>query len=540
MHKSSPKFTFLLMTTLIMLLLPFANITLFSNPAMAQGYDANYADNSYSSYPTDDKKYECRTGPFEGFFVSSVEFCKHVKFNDKDRKDVRDNRTGTQGPQGLPGPQGPQGPQGPPGVNGTQGPPGANGTQGPPGVNGTEIDTCVACLLDALAKLDSGAILVNVTVTLEGPPPGGTGNLNLTVPVVIDVDVATLLQAQLGLSLGIGANATIFEICAAIDAGGLDIDAVLTALGITLGPIVTAQISQLINQIAITVSDRIGEPIDQALIDEILASIDIDDIVAQITAKVQVSLGILEACLDLPPPLTTETLTVIKNTECEADAQTCEQNPIQPSNFTIMIDGNNPSQNNFPGSSSPGTNVELEPGAYNVTEQGLDPVIPAICNTMGFEAGSTLDEDLIICTNFSDECEGDITIGNPQTCTIENVLIEQNFLDLAVANSFSNNVSILLGTGTGSFGPATNFGVGNGPLSVAVGDFNGDTFLDLAVANFNSNNVSILLGTGTGSFGPATNFGVGTNPISVAVGLFNGDTFLDLAVANTGSDNVSI
>ena len=52
-------------------------------------------------------KYECRTGPFEGFFVSSVEFCKHVKFdNDKDRKDNRDrdNRTG---PQGPPGPQGP-------------------------------------------------------------------------------------------------------------------------------------------------------------------------------------------------------------------------------------------------------------------------------------------------------------------------------------------------------------------------------------------------------------------------------------------------
>ena len=27
----------------------------------------------YSQYPTDDKKYECQTGPFEGFFVSSVE-----------------------------------------------------------------------------------------------------------------------------------------------------------------------------------------------------------------------------------------------------------------------------------------------------------------------------------------------------------------------------------------------------------------------------------------------------------------------------------
>ena len=44
----------------------------------------NYVPSSYSEYPTDDKKYECRTGPFEGFFVSSVEFCKHVKFDDKD------------------------------------------------------------------------------------------------------------------------------------------------------------------------------------------------------------------------------------------------------------------------------------------------------------------------------------------------------------------------------------------------------------------------------------------------------------------------
>ena len=103
----------------------------------------------YSQYPTDDKKYECKTGPFEGFFVSSVEFCKHIKFDNKDdRKDIRDNRTGIQGPPGLAGPQGERGltgaigstgapgqsiigPQGPPGINGTNG---INGTQGPPGI----------------------------------------------------------------------------------------------------------------------------------------------------------------------------------------------------------------------------------------------------------------------------------------------------------------------------------------------------------------------------------------------------------------------
>ena len=28
-----------------------------------------------------------RTGPFEGFFVSSVEFCKHGKFDNKDVED---------------------------------------------------------------------------------------------------------------------------------------------------------------------------------------------------------------------------------------------------------------------------------------------------------------------------------------------------------------------------------------------------------------------------------------------------------------------
>ena len=95
-------------------------------------------------------------------------------------------------------------------------------------------------------------------------------------------------------------------------------------------------------------------------------------------------------------------------------------------------------------------------------------------------------------------------------------------MDLAVANQVSDNVSILLGNGTGSFGTATNFAAGIGPFSVAVGDFNGDTILDLAVTNVNSNNVSILLGNGTGSlFGTATNFGVGTQPASVAVGDFN-------------------
>ena len=211
------------------------------------------------------------------------------------RKDHRDNRTGTQGP---PGPIGPPGPSGPQGTSGAPGANGTNGVNGTNGTNGTDFDPCVACLLDALAKLDSGAVLVNVTANLERGLPGPSGDVNVTLPLVIDVDVATLLQAQLGETLGIGANATIFEICAAIDAeGSLDVAAILDALEITLGPIVTAQISQIVNQIAIAINQITDIPITPELIEEILASIDIDDIVAQITANVQVSLGILEACL---------------------------------------------------------------------------------------------------------------------------------------------------------------------------------------------------------------------------------------------------
>src|SRR5712692_5781895 len=85
-------------------------------------------------------------------------------------------------------------------------------------------------------------------------------------------------------------------------------------------------------------------------------------------------------------------------------------------------------------------------------------------------------------------------------------------------------------------------GVGNQPVSVAVGNFNGDSFLDLAVANQFSNNVTILLGQGNGQFTPAPGspVSVGNQPVSVAVGNFNGDSFLDLAVANVGSNNVTI
>jgi hypothetical protein len=121
--------------------------------------------------------------------------------------------------------------------------------------------------------------------------------------------------------------------------------------------------------------------------------------------------------------------------------------------------------------------------------------------------------------------------------------------DLAVANFAGNNVTILLGVGNGTFTSAKNspIAVGSFPTAIAAGDFNGDGILDLAVTNSeytssSTGSVSVLLGNGDGTFKAATNspITVGGDPWSVAVGDFNGDGKLDLVVVNNSDDTVTI
>ena len=66
------------------MLLSFTSINLPNVKAQEYGTYNDYDNDMYSTYPTEENKYECRTGPFEGFFVSSVEFCK-FKFDDRKR-----------------------------------------------------------------------------------------------------------------------------------------------------------------------------------------------------------------------------------------------------------------------------------------------------------------------------------------------------------------------------------------------------------------------------------------------------------------------
>ena len=124
--------------------------------------------------------------------------------------------------------------------------------------------------------------------------------------------------------------------------------------------------------------------------------------------------------------------------------------------------------------------------------------------------------------------------------------------DLAVANSGSNTVSVLRNTATsgsistGSFAAKVNFTTGTTPNSVAIGDLDGDGKPDLAVASVVSNTVSVYHNTATsgsistGSFAAKVDFTTGDTPISVALGDLDGDGKPDLAVANSGSNTVSV
>src|SRR5437588_10475488 len=71
------------------------------------------------------------------------------------------------------------------------------------------------------------------------------------------------------------------------------------------------------------------------------------------------------------------------------------------------------------------------------------------------------------------------------------------------------------------FQNAKSFPVGKYPVSAVAADLNKDGKMDLIVANSDQNFVSVLLGNGNGTFQPAIKSKVNGYPYTVAVGDFN-------------------
>jgi VCBS repeat protein len=119
-------------------------------------------------------------------------------------------------------------------------------------------------------------------------------------------------------------------------------------------------------------------------------------------------------------------------------------------------------------------------------------------------------------------------------------------LDIAVANSGSKDVTILLADGAGGFKSAAGspFPTGNDPNDLAIGDVNNDGNLDLAFANHDTKYLTVLNGDGKGGFKPAPGspFTVQSrpHPHGVAIGDFDGDGWADLATDDWGNNRVTV
>jgi hypothetical protein len=171
-------------------------------------------------------------------------------------------------------------------------------------------------------------------------------------------------------------------------------------------------------------------------------------------------------------------------------------------------------------------------GTVTVVSPGLGG---GTSNVFYIPVGSTL-----VSSSFPSAPSSSVAVGTQPSGLVTGDFNGDGKIDLAVANSGSNTVSILLGNGDGTFTAATPVAVGSGPAWLVTGDFNEDGILDLAVVNSGSNTVSILLGNGDGTFTLEASPTTGSAPFAVAAGDFNADGHLDLAVTNAGGNSVSI
>jgi len=107
-------------------------------------------------------------------------------------------------------------------------------------------------------------------------------------------------------------------------------------------------------------------------------------------------------------------------------------------------------------------------------------------------------------------------------------------MDVATANSDSDDVTILLGNGNGTFQSGVSFGVGKSPMFLTSGFLNRDDILDLVLAETGADGIMVLLGKGDGLFHEPVSYSSGKGPTYLALGDLDGDGDLDVVSVNSG------
>lgn len=150
------------------------------------------------------------------------------------------------------------------------------------------------------------------------------------------------------------------------------------------------------------------------------------------------------------------------------------------------------------------------------------------CAVMLVAAGPVLAQNLVFTPVLS------APVGaHPEGLTVGD-FNKDGHLDIATANSESDDVSVLLGNGNGTFRSGYSFGVGRNPMFLTTADLNLDGRLDLAVAETGADRVLVLLGKGNGFFDEPVSYPSGKGPTFLALGDVDRDDDPDMVVVNSG------
>ena len=141
---------------------------------------------------------------------------------------------------------------------------------------------------------------------------------------------------------------------------------------------------------------------------------------------------------------------------------------------------------------------------------------------------------------FTRQTNDGYTLNRPPSIIIADDFNHDEQYEIVVAYDNTDNIDILIVYDPGNFTDQTIYTTGGELHSSALGDFNQDAIVDIVVANSQNNNVEIMLGHGNGSFTSQMTYVTGTEPKSIAVGHFNNDTYLDIAVAHYKDKTIGI
>ena len=209
-----------------------------------------------------------------------------------------------------------------------------------------------------------------------------------------------------------------------------------------------------------------------------------------------------------------------------------------PSDLSLLL--NRGDGTFFPPTSIPDTLIPADIGVADLDRDGhLDLVVAHITGDVLTFRGNGRGDFVLSNTVHLDTALLGLTIGD---------FDEEGSPDVAVVDRSACYVTVLLNEGFGGFLPGPRqyfFGCAEATGLIAVGDFNDDLHDDLVVLTLNGvisvlDSVSLLAGSGDGTFLIERRMNIGERPTDLVAADFTGDGRDDLAIANTESHDISL